>query len=252
MRARDRARHTQIVLVVDHYVPQPDRDAGSRTMLCCIHALQQAGAIVKFWPHNQCYSPGYTEALQDMGVEVAYGGGDTAIGEWLAQNGRDIDYALLSRPQVASACIPILRQHGDMPLLYYGHDLHFQRMRQQAEMQGSTRLAHDANRMERSERAVWRAVDIALYPSGDEAAIVTELEPSAMAGVLLPYCFRDFGTRRTPAAEPVLLFVGGFAPSCRPGNSATIASMTPGRKLAADTFRLAHEEIPARVESIVE
>ncbi len=79
MRARDRARLKRIVLVIDHYVPEPDRDAGSRTMLCCIHALQQAGMVVKFWPQNLHYSPGYTDALQDIGVEVAYGGDRDSI-----------------------------------------------------------------------------------------------------------------------------------------------------------------------------
>ena len=75
MRARDRARHRDIVLVIDHYVPEPDRDAGSRTTLCIIRGLLQAGLVVKFWPQNQRYSPRYTDALQDMGVEVPFGSG---------------------------------------------------------------------------------------------------------------------------------------------------------------------------------
>jgi hypothetical protein len=74
MRARDRALDRPVILVIDHYVLRPDRDAGSRTMMCFIQALQAAGMIVKFWPQNLHYSPGYTDALQDMGVEVAYGG----------------------------------------------------------------------------------------------------------------------------------------------------------------------------------
>jgi hypothetical protein len=36
MRARDRSRDRKTALVVDHYVPQPDQDAGSRTMLAII------------------------------------------------------------------------------------------------------------------------------------------------------------------------------------------------------------------------
>ena len=89
----------EIILVIDHYVPEPDRDAGSRTMLCIIHALLQSGMVVKFWPHNLHYSPGYTEALQDLGVEVAYGGDGGTFADWLADNGDDIDHALLCRPQ---------------------------------------------------------------------------------------------------------------------------------------------------------
>lgn len=47
MRARDRARRRDIILVIDHDVPQLDRDAGSRTMLCIVRALLQAGLVVK-------------------------------------------------------------------------------------------------------------------------------------------------------------------------------------------------------------
>src|SRR3954449_8016818 len=101
MRARDRARHRQTILVVDHYVPEPDRDAGSRAMMCCIRAFQSAGMIVKFWPHNQRYSPGYTDALQDMGVEAADGGDAAPCRHWIGENGTDIYHVLLSRPDVA-------------------------------------------------------------------------------------------------------------------------------------------------------
>jgi hypothetical protein len=70
MRARDRARFRPVVLVIDHYVPEPDRDAGSCNILNYIRAMLASGAAVKFWPHDRRYSPGYTEALQDAGVEA--------------------------------------------------------------------------------------------------------------------------------------------------------------------------------------
>ena len=91
MRARDRAKQRDVILVIDHYVPEPDRDAGSRTMICMIRALQALGLVVKFWPHNLHYSPGYTDALQDIGVEVVYGGDGDAFRHWLAENGEDVD-----------------------------------------------------------------------------------------------------------------------------------------------------------------
>jgi GT2 family glycosyltransferase len=45
LRARERGRHRKIVLVIDHYVPQPDRDAGSRSMLSFLRAFLQAGMM---------------------------------------------------------------------------------------------------------------------------------------------------------------------------------------------------------------
>jgi GT2 family glycosyltransferase len=211
MRARDRALQRKIALIVDHYVPEPDRDAGSRTMLCCIRALQQAGMVVKFWPHNLYYNPGYTDALQDIGVEVAYGGDADSFEHWLTENGDDVDYALLSRPQVAAAVLPALKRHPSIRLFYYGHDLHFRRMRLQAQVLKDAGIARQADQMEQLERSVWRDVDLVLYPSDEETAAVIAMEPGVSARTLLPYCFPDFVTPRQPAPEPVILFVGSFA-----------------------------------------
>lgn len=52
LRARDRAFGRKTILVLDHKMPEPDRDAGSRTMMGFLTALRDAGLIVKFWPHN--------------------------------------------------------------------------------------------------------------------------------------------------------------------------------------------------------
>ena len=197
LRARDRARNRQVVLVIDHYVPEPDRDAGSRTMLCFMRALMRADCCVKFWPHNGRLTPGYTAALQDSGVEVVCH--SAGLRPWLQENDDDIDLALLSRPQVAATCIDTLRGFA-MPLLYYGHDLHFRRLRGQA-----------AARMEALERDVWRAVDVVLYPSDEEAAMVSAIEPGVVAGTVLPYCFDEFPARRQPVRSGTILFVGGFA-----------------------------------------
>jgi GT2 family glycosyltransferase len=211
MRARDRARQREVILVIDHYVPEPDRDAGSRTMLCIIRGLLQMGMVVKFWPQNLHFSPGYTEALQDIGVEVAYGGDADTFHRWLAENGEDLDHALLCRPQVAAEFLPVLKRHVGISLLYYGADLHFSRMRQEAKVLGDHRVARSANAMEMLERSVWRDVDVVLYPSDEETAIVTDTAPDVVARTLLPYSFADFAAPRPLAAEPVILFVGSFA-----------------------------------------
>lgn len=201
MRARDRAREREVILVVDHYVPEPDRDAGSRTMVCIIRGLLQAGLVVKFWPHNLYFNPGYTEALQDIGVEVAYGGDAGSFGQWLAENAEDIDYALLCRPQVATAFLPELKRHEGISLLYYGEDLHFCRMRREAKEQDDRGIAREADAMEVLERSVWRDVDVVLYPSDEEVELVRETEPAVVARTLLPYSFADFAAPRPPVAE---------------------------------------------------
>ncbi|HSU05842.1 MAG TPA: glycosyltransferase [Acetobacteraceae bacterium] len=211
LRARDRAMGRTIVLVIDHNVPEPDRDAGSSTMMGFVEALLSAGAVVKFWPHNRRYSPGYTEILQDLGVEVLHGGRLDAFDDWINENGPELDCVLLSRPDVAQAYLGALKQQSPARLIYYGHDLHFRRLALQAEVMAEPAIARDAARMERLERWIWRSVDVALYPSQEEAAVVTGLEPSVTARAVVPFGFAEFGVTRMPPGGHNLLFVGGFA-----------------------------------------
>ncbi len=210
MRARDHAFGKRVVLVVDHYVPQPDRDAGSRTMLAFMHALLQAGRIVKFWPDNGAYSEGYTEALQDTGIEVLYGFSRGSYESFMQENGADIDGVLLSRPHISGKYIFAARRHSTARLVYYGHDLHGARMRRQALSTGDAALAGAAEEAEREERDIWRRVDVVLYPSAEEAAEAASLEPGILAHDVVPYAFTQFGAPRDPPAGQKILFVAGF------------------------------------------
>lgn len=212
LRARDRAWNRPVVLVVDHYVPQPDRDAGSRTMVGFIRRLIEAGCVVKFWPDNLYYDPDYTPALQQLGVEVLHGvRWIEGIGSALAQWEGDVDAVLISRPDVAAKALPDVRAHCRARVVYYGHDLHFRRMRQEAEVLGNPSLQRAAATMEQCERAVWQASDIVLYPSVDEAEAVRLLEPGVDARAVSPYAYDHFVHDALPAGRAGVLFVAGFA-----------------------------------------
>lgn len=215
-RARDRAWDRPMVLVVDHYVPQPDRDAGSRTMLAFIRALLDAGAVVKFWPDNLYYDPVYAQRLQAMGVEVFHGvRWRDGIGAMLSEYGDEFDAILLSRPDVADAHFDAIRAHSRARVVYYGHDLHFRRMRDQAALapDGDARneLLRGAALMETRERAIWRRSDGVLYPSEDEAVQVRALEPAVDARAVTPYAYEHFAEEAVVDGRGDLLFVAGFA-----------------------------------------
>jgi glycosyltransferase involved in cell wall biosynthesis len=253
LRARDRAHGREVVLVIDHYVPEPDRDAGSRTVLCIIRGLLQLGIVVKFWPHNLYFNPGYTEALQDLGVEVAYGTGVGTFGRWLADNADDVDCVLICRPHVAADVLPDLKRYPRIARLYYGMDLHFSRMRLQAKEQSDLVVLRQAQRMEALERSVWRDVDVVLYPSSQESEYVAATEPGVAARPLLPYSFKQFAALRAPPTDSVLLFVGGFAhqPN-RHGLMWFLDQVLPIIRMRAPTVRLVvvGSNPPADIEAL--
>ncbi|MBV8455186.1 MAG: glycosyltransferase, partial [Acetobacteraceae bacterium] len=220
MRARDRAMGRPIVLVMDHYVPEPDRDAGSQTIAGFLRALVGAGAVVKFWPQNRHRAPGYCEALQQMGVEVLYGGAANALEIWLAANGAELDHVLLSRPGVARVCLAWVKQFSGARISYYGVDLHFRRLEAQAAVTGDAASLREAVQLKRLERWIWRSVDRVLYLSEEEADAVMALEPVADARAVVPYGFAEFDSAREPPGGKDVLFVAGFA---HPPNADAVA-----------------------------
>lgn len=214
MRARDYGRHRKTILIIDHYCPEPDRDAGSRSSLGIIESLVQADWVVKFWPHNRAYSPIYTVALEQRGVEVLDHRWPGDITAWLKENGATLDHVLINRPHIAADLLPAITAGTDAVLSFYGHDLHFARLRREAsraEPVKASEIQAEADRWEAIERQVWRRVDLVLYPSETEATAVRQMAPQTLSRSIVPFAFPVSALRSTPPAARSILFVAGFA-----------------------------------------
>jgi O-antigen biosynthesis protein len=212
--ARDRSRDKRHVMIIDHYVPQPDRDAGSRSIFNIIESLVEAGFHVKFWPHNLWRDPQYTVRLQSMGVEVFYDRelfGD--FGSWVRENGKYLDYVVLSRPTVAIDFVDALRKHSKAKLLYYGHDIHHLSFLTQVKVQGANgKTKAVAREMEGLERKIWSKVDVIYYPSDQETEYVQAAVPNCLARTIPLYGFRSFDLPEEIdlSKRRDMLFVAGF------------------------------------------
>lgn len=216
--ARGRTRSKPTILVIDHYVPQPDRDAGSRTMCQFMHMFRRQGVDVKFWPENLWYDPIYTNQLQQDGIEVIYGFEyHEQFDAWLKENGHIFDCVLLSRPHVANGFIDAIRQYSRAKILYYGHDIHHLRMDEQIKLQPSIQLAKDRDRFAAFEREIWSKVDVIYYPAEGETRNVRDWLKShgaaAQAHTIPVYAFDSFPTEpeRNLQERRGIIFVAGFA-----------------------------------------
>lgn len=211
MRARDRALRRTVTLVHDHYVPEPDRDAGSRTMLAFLEALLASGRVVKFFPAGGALGTSYSEALQQLGIEVLDSSWCGSFSDWIAINGCEIDEVLLSRPEFAEDCLPALEAHCNAPVVYYGHDLHHARMRAETTAADDPGRREKTDEMEARERCVWRAVDVVLYPSEEEVEAVRALEPRVTALAIPAYALPKPPAAHPPPGSAGIIFVAGFA-----------------------------------------
>lgn len=211
-KARERSQGMKTVLVIDHYIPQPDRDAGSRCMICFMNQFLAMGMRVVFWPQNLWYDKQYALPLQQLGIDVIYGNEYVdKFGDWIAENGSYIDYAFLSRPYVSESFIPALRAHSPAKLLYFGHDLHFARIEKEFQVTGDKKLLADAERLRKQELEVWKSVDVVYYPSYSETETVLSMLPSARARTLPAYYYPPRAEAPAPAsARRNVLFVAGF------------------------------------------
>lgn len=211
-RARERSVHKKILLMVDHYVPHYDKDAGSRTVYQYLQLFVNQGFSVKFIGDNFFAHQPYTDALQQMGVEVLYGPYYAKHWkDWLKENGKDIGYVFLNRPHISVKYIDAVREFTNARVIYYGHDLHFLREKREYELTGDAALLQSSADWEKKELELIVAADMAYYPSYVEEQAIHEIAPQAKVKAIPAYLFSDveeceyhFDKRKD------LMFIGGF------------------------------------------
>lgn len=213
VRARERTDYTGTLLVIDHYVPQPDRDAGSRVMAEIMRQFVRMGMKVIFWPDNLWHDPVYTRQLQSIGIEVLYG--RRWVGQFerfIQERAGDIQYVLLSRPHIAINYIDTLRRLTRAHICFFGHDLHFMRLQRELAVTGDPQCRAQAQAIEKTERYLWNHSDTVFYPSEEEAAEVRRLAPGVEAMAVPLFCFDGVmdNAAKNLAQREGILFVAGF------------------------------------------
>lgn len=199
------------ILIIDQSVPEPDRHAGARATQAVISVLAAEGWSVTFYPHDQADAGDYTRNLEQDRVLVLDRRVEGGLVAWLAAYGAALDHVMLMRPGPSRDLLPTILHGTQAKLSYYGHDLHFARLRREAALHHDIDLAELADRMLAVERGIWRAVDIVLYLSDEEAATVRRLEPGVDARSVPIVAYGSFITRESPPPGETLLFVGNFA-----------------------------------------
>lgn len=210
--ARERGQTAKYLLMVDHYVPQYDKDAGSRTVFQYLKLFADQGYHVKFIGDNFFPHQPYTQTLQQMGVEVLYGNWYANHWKtWLHENGRYIQYAFLNRPHISAKYIDAVRNDTNAFIAYYGHDLHFLREYREYELTGDKTCLAASEEWKQKELALMRKADIAYYPSVVEEQEIHETAPEINVKAIPAYLFEDVtDVPYDPVSRRDVMFIGGF------------------------------------------
>lgn len=218
------ARHRQSsrrLLLLDHKMPEPERDAGSRSIWHIAQTLSSNGYVVYFWPADGLVSSKVEDRVHGSGLEVLCGPEFTpnTFGSWLTQNARHFDAFLLSRPMVAIDYIDLIAKASSSPILYYGHDIHHIRWRRTAAHQNHKEAAVSeatASSHQAAEQHIWDNATTIYYPSDVETRIVNRYLSSRgkppVAHTIPLNAFETFGepAESEHSTRDMLLFVGGF------------------------------------------
>ncbi|MDD3253993.1 MAG: glycosyltransferase [Lachnospiraceae bacterium] len=213
-RARERSMGKKIILVVDHYVPTYDRDAGSKTTYQYLKMFLQKGYVVKFLGDNFMHEEPYSTELQQIGIEILYGPEyQVGIWDWLRDHGDDIAVAYLNRPHIASKYIDYILDNTDIKVIYYGHDLHFLRESREYQITGDLKIKEDAEYWKSIELTLMSKAAVSYYPSYIERDAIHEIDDTIPVKDITAYVFDIFKTdiQADFAKREGLLFVGGFA-----------------------------------------
>lgn len=210
--ARDRSKDKKTILVIDHYVPQYDKDAGSRTVFLYLKLLSSLGYNVKFLGDNFHRNLPYTEKLEQLGIEVLYGSYYAQNWEkWIKSNCNSIDIVFMNRPHISEKYIDFLKKETKAKIVYYGHDLHFLREEREYEIKKDKSILASAAEWKKKELNIMKKADVVYYPSKIEIKRVLQENSKINAKVLLPYFYEDVIYYSYDIKQRKdIMFVGGF------------------------------------------
>jgi len=212
-RARERSRARTTILIIDHYLPHFDQDAGSRNIYNYLLLFLSAGFSVKFIGDNFYPHEPYQTHLQELGVEVLTGSWmRDHWEEWLARNGSDLDYVLFSRALTCARWVEPVRRHSRAKLLFYGHDLISRTLRRAYQDFGDSSHLRQSEEWQAKEDYIIGACDASFYPSPLEVDELRTRFPGKSIECVPLYMFepRDRSSDLPSALRSDLVFVGSF------------------------------------------
>jgi glycosyltransferase involved in cell wall biosynthesis len=219
------------ILVIDHYVPSPDRDSGSLRMFQVLKLLRQLGHRVTFIPDNLANVPLYTRKLQKRGIEVVYHPYVRNVRDYLISHGSDFDIVVLSRCDFARKHIADVRLHAPRSRIIFDTvDLHSLRAHREAQITVDPEARERARQKEEMEYDLIRQADETWVTSSVEQKLLQEKWPEKsiqlvsnivdIPGSSTPFELRrDFlfigGFQHTPNTDAVLFFLKKIYPAVK-------------------------------------
>jgi glycosyltransferase involved in cell wall biosynthesis len=179
-------------------------------MVNLLTLLREEGCAVSFFADNLLHDGRYTEALQQLGVQVWWNPWIRDVPGWFAEHAASFDVIVASRHYVADNYLALARRHAPKARFVFDTvDLHYLRELREAELADDPALHRTADTTRERELKLIRAADLTLVVSPVEQELLAREAPGAAVEVLSnvhrPKTERaGFDQRRD------IVFVGGY------------------------------------------
>jgi GT2 family glycosyltransferase len=198
------------ILVIDHHVPMPEKDAGSLRMFHILNILRDLGHRVTFVPDNLADIPPYGDELRKRGIEVVYYPYIKSVRQHLSERGVEYDVIILSRCDFARKHIADVRLHAPQSRVIFDTvDLHFLRTNREAEITNDPEVQQKAREKEQLEYDLIDQADETWVVSGVEQKLLRETRPDKSIEIV-PTIVDVPGSKTPFSLRRDFLFIGGF------------------------------------------
>ena len=169
--SRDRCLNKNRIFVIDRFVPNFDKDAGSRCCYMYLNLFQRIGLQVTFLGDDFQRIEPYTTILQQKGMEILYGEtfkNETYLDNWFKDNLKYFKFVYLQRPDIGKKYIDIIRKYFSGKIFYFSHDLHHIRLAREYN------ITHDKNKYIESETI--KQIEMEIFNKVDIINVVGDFE----------------------------------------------------------------------------
>ncbi|MFK5955334.1 MAG: glycosyltransferase [Planctomycetota bacterium] len=209
-RAQCRGTHRPCVFIADYQIPQWENEAGLRLTWMYIQLFLDLGYRVIFHPANLFPVQPYTAIMEAAGVEVLHGPEFLDMDTWFKKHGKDIDFAYLSRWEVAAPFMKPLRSYTSARIVFQVVDLHHLREQRSWENLGKVGRSPEAVRQKKIEYQLIEESDVIHTPSTYEAELMKRDFPHKRILDIPIFFYEELPDYSISLNACNLLFVGGY------------------------------------------
>lgn len=202
------------ILVVDVWMPTPDRDSASLRIVNLLSILEKMVDNLTFGVGD---APSWRTSdrwllsihlLEDTKINLLKG--HDAIADHLRQEGQIYDVVILSRLSAASRYIRAVRQYAPQAALVFDTtDLHFLRGYRGAKVTGKVNLMRSVLLAKKEELSIARQADCSLVVSPVEKEILEEECPGIQVHVI-SNIHTVYGSQQPFSERSGIIFIGSF------------------------------------------